>query len=272
MFLKSQPKLNTVLQELIWFYEPSCKPAAKDAWQQNARPARVAGETATLLHALGSILPEGIWVLSPCWHSEVLQCYLPGTQGFPQSTQQGWRNTLLPFLGAGWQHLSQDFGKAFSVSSALSISARPLCFNKPFWFTLSSPSLYQAPSCIPLEDGCGCLCHPKPSHPRANRSLKPPGIQGPQLLVCSQVLSLDQMGLWSPSHKGASETAALQKPINRVKRNQFGCNLCWETCLAPAEMLSLFQPGILLPSRESSISSWHPPAPPATPQPILNTP
>jgi len=30
-FLKSQPKVNRVLQELLWFFEPSCEHGASDA-------------------------------------------------------------------------------------------------------------------------------------------------------------------------------------------------------------------------------------------------
>lgn len=111
------------------------------------------------------------WVLRPCWHSEMLketpvpQCHLPSIQGFPQSTQWGWRNIMpLPFLGVGWQPLSQDLGKASSAGSALSISTHPFLFNKHFWFVLSSSSPYRAPISMPLEDGCGSPCLPKLSH------------------------------------------------------------------------------------------------------------
>lgn len=111
------------------------------------------------------------WVLRLCWHSLMLketpvpQCHLPSTQGFPQSTQWGWRNIMpLPFLGVGWQHLSQDLGKASSAGSALSISAHPFLFNKHFWVVLSSSSPYRAPISMPLKDGCGSPCLPKLSH------------------------------------------------------------------------------------------------------------
>lgn len=173
MFLKSQPKVNTVLQELIWFYEPSCEPAARNASWQNAHPAREQPGRWTLSCTPRAPLCLGgyFWVLRLCWHSEMLketpvpQCHLPSTQGFPQSTQWGWRNIMpLPFLGVGWQHLSQDLGKASSAGSALSISAHPFLFNKHFWVVLSSSSPYRAPISMPLKDGCGSPCLPKLSH------------------------------------------------------------------------------------------------------------
>lgn len=95
MFLKSQPKVNTVLQELIWFYEPSCKPAASNAWRHSARPAREQPGRRRLscTPRAPSCLRGIFWVLSPCRHSDA-----QGDPGAPVPPPNPW--VLRDFPGA----------------------------------------------------------------------------------------------------------------------------------------------------------------------------
>lgn len=145
-------------------------------------------------------------MLSPGQHSEMLreilvsQCHLPGTQGFPWGTRgDGEISSHLPFIGAGWQHLFEDFGKAPSAGSAL-----------PLQQTFLVCALFSLPiSCSPQHPTHGQLCVPMcppgpltlACHPQAEPLAEPPGIPEPQLPVCSQVLSSD--------HAGAQSTVVL---------------------------------------------------------------
>lgn len=128
------------------------------------------------------------------------QCHLPGTQGFPWGTQgDGEISSHLPFIGAGWQHLYEDFGKAPSAGSAL-----------PLQQTFLVCALFSLPiSCSPQHPTHGQLCVPMSPpgpltlacHPQAEPLAEPPGIPEPQLPVCPQVLSSD--------HAGAQSTVVL---------------------------------------------------------------
>lgn len=185
--------------------------------------------------------------------------------GFPWCTQGGWRTIIpLPFLGAGWQHLSKDFGKAPSAGSAL-----PL--QQTFLFVHYSPSPCHAQLSIPPKDGCGSPWPPQaPSPwlptPRQNHSLNPWGFWSPSSRFALKCLVQTTWDFGIQTTKVLLNLQPYRNSLIALRGTSSDATDAGKR-IALQQMLSLFQPGILLPPKESSA----PPVHPSTHQSILST-